>query len=577
MENDYHKIKYCRTEFDNPKIDTMENYQRERKRKLPEERGESKKGKSKRTNKEELPDDWPTMKSFKEVVEKSRQDPNCRELNFLVERCMQSLSIPREVTHVPIKLLTSDEVKAGQMQETLKRNKKAARKNGAVLMVIPGDGPTIKKEAYKDKVKLTVSHKKLGQIDGKRLLTTIENIKTTKETLKEFSSSKGGAIQTNFLTAIEKGEIESCAIENEDILEDKDKHYHWDGWNLDTENGLVNSTESIMNGINKSTRYHSSANSFFPAHQEDGRFPSVNVALHDCQRSDDEKLPCKVLFVAQSDTSYLELMRKQKEEMEECDVFWKHKIHFPDIQKLIDEGIQVRCVLQFPGSIFFSTGIHWGFNTGTNHNIAVNVATERLDLINSQLLPNCGGIDRCKIGEKLWDKAGNEVKDEHGQTVMIGNRTQRIKVKKSSLTDVHCHEPGCGAQTSCDWTNSEARRQHYKAHHNGTPNQGFKKEKCLICKGDKSDIWKHYDTEHHLSDTANMCMLCREVIPKNLEEHYSKKHGDKKCTGCKRQFEDLDTAQNHQCGDGAGVFKCPACKNEFQADEDPQGHQCVRM
>ena len=54
-------------------------------------------------------------------------------------------------------------------------------------MVIPGDGPTIKKEAYDEdevKVKLTVSHKKLGQIDGKRLLTTIENIKTTIEIVK---------------------------------------------------------------------------------------------------------------------------------------------------------------------------------------------------------------------------------------------------------------------------------------------------------------------------------------------------------------------------------------------------------
>ena len=136
-------------------------------------------------------------------------------------------------------------------------------------------------------------------------------------------------------------------------------------WDMFEENGVLEATGIVMDGISQPTSYHSSANSCFPAHQEEGCLLSVNVSIHPRPGADDddEKVVFKVFFVVQ-EKAYLELMRKQPEKMKECDAFWRHKEDFPNLEQILKSGIEVKIALQFAGSIFFSSGIHWGFNTG---------------------------------------------------------------------------------------------------------------------------------------------------------------------------------------------------------------------
>ena len=308
---------------------------------------------------------WPTRRQWYAAVEAAKDSSNYT-LRRKIGEVMKHLGLPWEVQHVPIKFLSEEQVEAGQMQKTLSDFKPYAVNNGAVLLVIPGDGPTLKEAAYNDPRQLTVSHKILKKNDGGKLLTPIENIKLTQETLQEFLDTRGGACETNFLTALKEGDVDSVAIESETISKENQYDPHNFQWDMLEENGVLEATGIVMDGISQPTSYHSSANSCFPAHQEEGCFLSVNVSIHPRRRADDDDnddVVFKVFFLVQ-EKAYLDLMRKQSEKMEDCNVFWRHKEDFPNLELILKSGIEVKIALQFPGSILFSSGVHWGFNTG---------------------------------------------------------------------------------------------------------------------------------------------------------------------------------------------------------------------
>ena len=255
----------------------------------------------------------------------------------------------------------------------------------------------------------------------------------------------------------------------------------------------------------------------------------------------------------------------------------------------IGDSIQV-CQLQ-KVKVFFNFNI---FLTGANHNVAVNVVTETSEVVMSQHWLNCGGNNNCKIGEELLDDKGNEVKDKKGKTVFIRNKTQILKVKKSAQTAIMCPEKACKGK-HFSWTCPKARKKHYEKEHPGKKKEDgtfdYPKIECDLCKKKFSQIWKHLRDVHKQYETDETCMLCRVSIKgkEKMKEHYAEKHKDNKCEGCLRQFETPNDSQEHQCGDGNGVFVCPACKKEFSEfikDEkgrkiknkngnDPQGHKCA--
>ena len=307
----------------------------------------------------------PTNSEWYAAVEASK-DPKDYTLENLISNIRRHQGLPWNVQHVPIKFLSQEQVEAGQMQKTLSDFKPSAVNNGAVLLVIPGDGPTLKPEAYDSDSdsKLTVSHKTLKQNEGE-LLTPIENIKLSKKTLKKFLETTDGACGTSFLDEHKKRDIDSVAIESvpfeEGSLIDPNNFL----WNMFKENGTTEVVETPMEGISVPSRYHSSAYSCFPAHQEEGRLLSVNLSVHPRPRAEmkDEEVVFKVFFVVQ-EKAYLDLMKEQSEKISQCNVFWRHKEDFPDLELILKSKIEVKIALQFPGSIFFSSGIHWGFNTG---------------------------------------------------------------------------------------------------------------------------------------------------------------------------------------------------------------------
>jgi hypothetical protein len=478
--------------------------------------------------------------------------------------------IPSACFNIPVVHLTEEDIQKGNLQKVLEREAGKAVKNGAVFLQLP-------RQAYKDlphvnlgeyKEPLTVNHKKVKRMPKKKPLSDIcwkekrrpnnkKNKKNKRRTGQEtgetgewtLEESQSGMLLDNFI----KDQIGKVDLKFLEKLKNKDIHFKAVeseplsaaqfsmgdcGWDPEEESGLKDALPEEMAGITRLTQYISGPLSCFPIHTEDGNFYSWNLMLAIDGVDGQKLISMKVWFVIpKSEENKLEnFFRSQNEEkkISTCKRYWKHKLHFPDVEQLLKEGISVGVGFQFPGMVCLTSSYHFGYNTGVNFNIGVNMANQK-SLLESQLVEPCDS--ECEEG---W--------------------TTILKVGMDQLNQVRCPVPGCPEPDQM-WANSCIRNKHYNKYHKQQKKENgqfmFDEILCLLCPDDKnkktsfSDIWKHQLEVHGINLFDRTCRLCRHVEPycvgkgkqrdpgwkRRLNIHFENEHTNGICKGCKKGFK----------------------------------------
>ena len=84
-----------------------------------------------------------------------------------------------------------------------------------------------------------------------------------------------------------------------------------------------------------------------------------------------------------------------------CEAFYRHKIHFPNPNWVLEQELPVYRIKLQPGQILLGWGAHWGYSHGFNFGIALNLMPTEYEKawIKAVNAIHCG--DDCRFPERI--------------------------------------------------------------------------------------------------------------------------------------------------------------------------------
>ena len=188
-----------------------------------------------------------------------------------------------------------------------------------------------------------------------------------------------------------------------------------------------------------------------------------------------------------------------------CEAFYRHKIHFPNPNWVLEQELPVYRIKLQPGQILLGWGAHWGYSHGFNFGIALNLMPTEY--------------------EKAWIKAVNAI--HCGDDCRFPERIKSLGLE--------------GPKRRCETCKKQFRSNQFIYHKPcGKYNVG-KKATCQICSKKVKSLHVHMDTVHK---NDFQCRLCDQKVKQSHYVHFKECN---KCRKCNTTMKSKTESNSHFC------------------------------